>query len=49
MIKMYIGFNVTCPLLDFLDIFMQNTHVLNLIKIRPLVAELLHSDKRTDG
>jgi hypothetical protein len=48
MIKMYIGFHVTYPLLNFLDRVLQNTHVLSLVKIHPVVAELLHPDSWTD-
>ena len=35
--------NVTIP-----DLFLKNTQIQNFIKIRPVGAELLHADKRTD-
>jgi hypothetical protein len=33
----------------FLDIFFLNTQISNLMKIRPVRAELFHLDGRTDG
>ena len=34
--------------LNFLHIFSKNTEVSNFMKIRPVVAEFLHSEWRTD-
>jgi hypothetical protein len=34
--------------LNFLDRFSKNTHISNLKKIRPVGAELFHSDRQTD-
>jgi hypothetical protein len=33
---------------NFLDIFSKNTQISNLIKIRPVVAELFRADGQTD-
>jgi len=57
MIEMYIGVHVKYPLLlldfnetwIFLDSFSKNTQISYLMKIRPVGAELLHVDRRTDG
>ena len=53
---MYVGLHVTCPLffsdsikLKFSRQIFDKSTVSNLIKIRPMVAELLHADGRTDG
>jgi len=32
---------------EFFDRFSKNTHTSNLMKIRPIEAELLHADRRT--
>jgi hypothetical protein len=37
-----------CWNLNFLDIFSKNTQMSNLIKIRPVWAELFHADEQTD-
>jgi len=34
--------------LKFLEIFSKNTEISNFMKIRPVGAELLHVDRRTD-
>ena len=33
--------------LNFINRFSKNTQVCNLIKIRPVIAELFHADRRT--
>jgi len=35
--------------LNYLDRFWKNIQISNLIKIRPVGAELFHADGRTDG
>jgi hypothetical protein len=35
--------------LEFLDIFSKNTQISNLMKIRPVAAEMFHAYIRTDG
>jgi hypothetical protein len=47
---MYIG-RYSCPILmklEFSPHVSQNTETSNLMKIRPVGAELFHDDKRTD-
>jgi len=54
--SMYELLHVKCPLLfsdfcwnlDFLCIFLKNTHISNFMKIPQLEAELFHADGRTD-
>ena len=56
MIKLYIGIHAKNPLflsyfkeiLNFLDGFSTNTQIINLMKIRPVGAEMLHADRRPD-
>ena len=52
---MYIGLRVKWPFLfeyfnetNFLDWFSKNTQISNFIKIRPVGAELFHTDGQTD-
>jgi hypothetical protein len=56
MIKMYIGLHVKCPLFlsdcnetRILSGFSKNSQISNFMKIRPVEAEFLHADGRTDG
>jgi len=34
--------------LNFVDIVLKNTQLSNIMKIRPVGAELLHADRRSD-
>jgi hypothetical protein len=55
--KKYVGSSRTVPVilvrfewnLNFLVTFSQNAHMSNFVKIRPVGAEFLHEDGRTDG
>jgi hypothetical protein len=54
---MYVGINVNYPLFmsefsatyNILDKITKNIQISNLMKIRPVVAEVFHVDRRTDG
>ena len=51
MIKMYVGFHVMYPLLNFLDRFLQNTRVIRRHKVTQLVEALRYKpeDRRFDS
>ena len=54
--KIYIGLHVKYPLcssdfnknLNFLDIFSKNHKIQNFVKMRPVEAEMFHTDRWTD-
>jgi len=48
---MHIDFHVNYPLFlsDFLGAFSKNIQILNFMKIRPVIAELFHTDRGRDG
>jgi hypothetical protein len=48
MIRNFYWFSYNVPVILVQRIF-KNTQISNFMKIRPVVAELFHTDRRTDG